>query len=95
MSALRALRPQFSLSDPDIMAEADTTGAEPPEASSLEAGALQRLVNQLPFKQRQVVVLFYMQEQSHEEVAAMLAMPVGTVKTLLYRARARLIAAVN
>ncbi len=35
-------------------------------------------------------MLFYMQEQSHEEVAAMLAMPVGTVKTLLHRARARL-----
>jgi len=34
-----------------------------------------------------------MQEQSHEEVAAMLGMPVGTVKTLLHRARARLSAA--
>jgi DNA-directed RNA polymerase specialized sigma24 family protein len=31
-----------------------------------------------------------MEGQSHEEVAAMLAMPVGTVKTLLHRARARL-----
>jgi len=41
-------------------------------------------------KQRQVVMLFYMQEQSHEEVSAMLAMPIGTVKTLLHRARARL-----
>ncbi len=51
---------------------------------------LLRMVNALPSKQRQVVMLFYMQEQSHEEVAAMLAMPVGTVKTLLHRARARL-----
>jgi DNA-directed RNA polymerase specialized sigma24 family protein len=34
-----------------------------------------------------------MEAQSHEEVAAMLAMPVGTVKTLLHRARARLSAA--
>jgi len=48
------------------------------------------MVDQLPEKQRQVVMLFYMQEQSHEEVAAMLAMPTGTVKTLLHRARARL-----
>jgi len=37
-----------------------------------------------------VVALFYMQERSYEEVAAMLAMPLGTVKTLLHRARARL-----
>ena len=49
-----------------------------------DAVALRRLVDQLPEKQRQVVTLFYMQEQSHEEVAAMLSMPVGTVKTLLH-----------
>ena len=34
-------------------------------------------------------MLFYMEEQSHEEVAQMLAMPIGTVKTLLHRATAR------
>jgi len=38
-------------------------------------------------------MLFYMEEQSHEGVANMLAMPVGTVKTLLHRARARMSAA--
>ena len=38
-------------------------------------------------------MLFYMEEQSHEEVATMLAIPVGTVKTLLWhRARAQLLA---
>jgi RNA polymerase sigma factor (sigma-70 family) len=61
--------------------------------ATIDSTALGRLVDQLPLKQRQVVTLFYMQEQSHEEVAAMLAMPVGTVKTLLHRARARLSAA--
>ncbi len=64
-----------------------------PVESSAERAALMRLVEQLPDKQRQVVLLYYMQEQSHEEVAAMLAMPVGTVKTLLHRARLRLAAA--
>jgi len=59
----------------------------------VERAALLRLVDQLPTKQRQVIMLFYMKEQSHEEVATMLAMPVGTVKTLLHRARARLSAA--
>ena len=58
-----------------------------------DRAAILRLVDQLPTKQRQVVTLFYMEGQSHEEVAAMLAMPVGTVKTLLHRARARLGAA--
>jgi RNA polymerase sigma-70 factor (ECF subfamily) len=58
-----------------------------------DRAAILRLVDQLPEKQRQVIMLFYMEEMSHEEVAAMLAMPVGTVKTLLHRARARLSAA--
>jgi RNA polymerase sigma-70 factor (ECF subfamily) len=34
-----------------------------------------------------VVALFYMQEKSYDEVARMLGLPVGTVKTYLFRAR--------
>jgi RNA polymerase sigma-70 factor (ECF subfamily) len=45
------------------------------------------LLNRLPAKYRQVVALFYMQEKSYDEVALMLDLPVGTVKTYLFRAR--------
>jgi RNA polymerase sigma-70 factor, ECF subfamily len=93
LSALRAQRPQSSLSDPDVMDAVDATDAAPSADTIVDGVSLQRLVDQLPTKQRQVVMLFYMEEQSHEEVAGMLAMPVGTVKTLLHRARARLSAA--
>jgi RNA polymerase sigma-70 factor (ECF subfamily) len=93
LSALRARRPQSSLSDPDVMDAVDATDAAPSADNIVDGVSLQRLVDQLPTKQRQVVMLFYMEEQSHEEVARMLAMPVGTVKTLLHRARARLSAA--
>jgi RNA polymerase sigma-70 factor, ECF subfamily len=89
LSALRAQRRHASMSDPEVMAEVDQSTDATSDAE-LDAPALLRMVNALPSKQRQVVMLFYMQEQSHEEVAAMLAMPVGTVKTLLHRARARL-----
>jgi RNA polymerase sigma-70 factor (ECF subfamily) len=65
----------------------------PSADASVDRAALLRLVDQHPTKQRQVIMLFYMEAQSHEEVAGMLAMPVGTVKTLLHRARARLSAA--
>ena len=51
---------------------------------ALDAAAL---VERLPAKYRQVVMLFYMQEKSYDEVAAMLGLPVGTVKTYLFRAR--------
>ena len=67
----------------------------PSAGAIVDRAAILRLVDQLPTKQRQVIMLFYMEAQSHEEVAAMLAMPVGTVKTLLHRARARMSAAVG
>jgi RNA polymerase sigma-70 factor, ECF subfamily len=95
LSALRARRLQSSLSDQEVMDAVETIYAAPPADAMVDSAALLRLVDQLPTKQRQVIMLFYMEEQSHEEVATMLAMPVGTVKTLLHRARARLSAAVG
>ncbi len=95
VSALRARRPLASLSDEDIMSAVDVAETVTSDEAAIDSEALGRLVEQLPLKQRQVVVLFYMHDQSHEEVAAMLAMPVGTVKTLLHRARTRLSAAVS
>ena len=51
---------------------------------------LLRLVAQLPENYRQVVMLFYMEERSYEEVARLLDLPLGTVKTNLHRARKQL-----
>jgi len=48
------------------------------------------LVAQLPENYRQVIMLFYMEDKSYEEVARMLDLPMGTVKTYLYRARKQL-----
>jgi RNA polymerase sigma-70 factor (ECF subfamily) len=93
LSALRARRPQSSLSDPEVMKAAEAMNPVASADALVDRAAVLRLVDQLPTKQRQVIMLFYMEAQSHEEVAAMLAMPVGTVKTLLHRARSRLSAA--
>ena len=93
LSALRTRRPQSSLSDPEVMAAVEAIDPAPSPDVIVDRAAILRLVDQLPTKQRQVIMLFYMEAQSHEEVATMLAMPVGTVKTLLHRARARLSAA--
>ncbi|HEV2687197.1 MAG TPA: sigma-70 family RNA polymerase sigma factor [Bryobacteraceae bacterium] len=54
----------------------------------------QRLLSQLPEKYRQVLVLFYMQDKSYDEVARLLDLPMGTVKTNLHRARKELAAVV-
>jgi RNA polymerase sigma-70 factor, ECF subfamily len=90
VSALRARRQQSSLSDPQVMETVEAINAVPSADVTAEQAAILRLVDQLPTKQRQAIMLFYMEGQSHEEVARMLAMPVGTVKTLLHRGRARL-----
>jgi RNA polymerase sigma-70 factor (ECF subfamily) len=92
VSALRARHPQSSLSDPEVMEAAEANYPGPATDVLAERAAILKIVDRLPTKQRQVVMLFYMEEQSHEEVATMLAIPVGTVKTLLHRARAQLVA---
>jgi RNA polymerase sigma-70 factor, ECF subfamily len=51
---------------------------------------LRKLVDTLPERYRRVLTLFYYEDRSVSEVAEMLAMPEGTVKTLLFRARAQL-----
>jgi RNA polymerase sigma-70 factor (ECF subfamily) len=74
-----------SLEEPTARREAERrVAAGWPTATSPDAGAL---LDRLPAKYRHVVALFYMQEKSYDEVARMLGLPVGTVKTYLFRAR--------
>jgi RNA polymerase sigma-70 factor (ECF subfamily) len=68
------------------MEEADRVQRDQPQPDF----DIAKLVAQLPGNFRQVVMLFYMEERSYEEVARMLDMPVGTVKTHLHRARKQL-----
>jgi len=51
-----------------------------------------RLLEQLPEPYRRVVVLFYLEDRSCEEVGDLLSMPTGTVKALLHRGRKKLAA---
>jgi len=44
-------------------------------------------MKQLPARYRMVLMLRHLQEMSYEEIAEVLTMPVGTVKTHLFRAR--------
>jgi RNA polymerase sigma-70 factor, ECF subfamily len=57
----------------------------------LEQRDLQTLVReqmaQLPTKYRSVLILRHLQEMTYEEMAAVLSIPVGTIKTHLFRAR--------
>jgi RNA polymerase sigma-70 factor (ECF subfamily) len=50
----------------------------------------EKLVRRLPETEQEVVRLFYLQDRNVDEVAQMLDMPIGTVKSHLHRARRRL-----
>lgn len=56
-------------------------------SSGLQRLEVSQLVERLPEAQRQVIILFYLQDRSVETVAQMLDLPEGTVKSHLYRAR--------
>lgn len=73
-----------SLDEPVIRLEAERVASS---SQSDLASDLLSLLSILPDKHRQVMRLFYMEDKSHEEVARMLDIPIGTVKTYLYRAR--------
>lgn len=88
----RANRPTVSLHEPEMEAVRDTIPAL--QTADAEAGAemdLAELLADLPEKYRQVITLFYLEQKAYEEVAAMLGIPLGTVKTLLFRAKKELL----
>ena len=59
-------------------------------ADAIADDALMRALRRLPMRQRAVIVLRYYNDASNEEIADVLGMPVGTVKSLLSRGLAKL-----
>jgi RNA polymerase sigma-70 factor (ECF subfamily) len=55
-----------------------------------DAALVQAELDQLPLPEREVLVLFYLRELSLSDIAEIAAVPVGTVKSRLFRARQRL-----
>jgi RNA polymerase sigma-70 factor (ECF subfamily) len=85
-------------SPPEAPADlADVAGIDGsgPGAGGADAIRLDRLLDRLSAQARAAVVLYYYEDRSVAEVAAALAAPEGTVKTLLSRARATLRAALE
>lgn len=73
--------PHVSLDDSDIAAAEDSPDV-------IEAIDLMRKeLAQLPVAEREVLALFYLRELSLKELADVLAVPIGTVKSRLFRAR--------
>lgn len=81
--------------DDDLPARQIASDGPPTDAPLRAAQAealLQEALNALDEEQRHIIVLRDVQDQSYEEIADILGLPRGTVKSRLHRARAELAA---
>ena len=82
------------------MGDEEVTALRVPDADTSDIAAsleqdevrahLHRQIDSLPERYKILVALRYQQELSYEEIAGVLSLPLGTVKTGLFRARAQL-----
>ena len=73
----------------DVPDETLDNPADEVEALQLKA-YLHQQIDELPESYKILVILRYQQELSYEEIASVLSLPLGTVKTGLFRAKAQL-----
>jgi RNA polymerase sigma-70 factor, ECF subfamily len=89
-----AKRKRYSGEEPPDVAD-PSAGPEGTFVAAEEAARLRAAVEALPEKYRVVVTLFHLQGKQYEEIAEVLGLPLGTVKTHLFRAKDLLRAALG
>jgi RNA polymerase sigma-70 factor (ECF subfamily) len=90
LSELRRLasRPRVFLEESGLDSMAARPEAEPEALAGMDVHAMLR---HLPERYRQAMILYYLEEKSYQEVAEMLGIPMGTVKTFLHRGKKELV----
>lgn len=88
LDALRRVDPAQAHPEPETLAEAQDGGDDPQNLLSAlqEGSALHAAIAGLPAVQRQLLALAFFQGMTHSEIAAHVAIPLGTVKTHVRRA---------
>ena len=86
-------RKRFKAQDIDRTPVEDLPFVESPESDFEEEDMQARIfpaLEKLPAKYRTVLVLYHIQHLAYQEIAGIMQMPMGSVKTHLFRARAML-----
>jgi RNA polymerase sigma-70 factor (ECF subfamily) len=85
----RSLDEALELDETTVTREFEDTGPSPQDRAEERERheTLQRAILSLPPPQRVMVVLYHTQNRSYEEIAEILNLPLGTVKSRLNRAR--------
>ncbi len=87
-------RRQVSISDDDSawedrLAHPGRNAVEQMEEAEF-AALVQQHLNRLSGAERSVLILYHQEEQSYDQIANILGLPIGTVRTHLHRGRKRL-----
>lgn len=70
----------------DVVLE-DLPGDDTPQDQEADFAAIDSALAGLPVEEREILTLFYLRELSIADIAGLLVLPVGTVKSRLHRAR--------
>jgi RNA polymerase sigma factor (sigma-70 family) len=86
----RAARDNRTVQRAELEYAIDPAGDAEPAGSGLDAARLAAAINLLPSDQSAVIRMSYIEERPHSEIAANLAIPLGTVKSRIRLAMKRL-----
>jgi RNA polymerase sigma-70 factor (ECF subfamily) len=88
----RSRRPELAPDEPELLSDWADPSPTPPENAWQEyrKAAVRRAVDRLPPAQRQALSLAFFDELSHDQVAEVLKIPLGTAKTRIRAALLRL-----
>jgi len=73
--------------DRPLQIKSDTLNPEETSIKKQQQEQLKFIVDKLPLRYKTLIMLRYFDEQSYEEIAQQLDLPLGTVKAQLFRAR--------
>jgi RNA polymerase sigma-70 factor (ECF subfamily) len=74
----------------DVEAMTDPTPAAPSQETAVHAGDVVAGLNRLPDDQRAAILLIALEGMSYDEAARVLGIPIGTLRSRLWRGRAAL-----
>lgn len=97
ISALRKKKPEWITLEESIVGDSDEGEDEYGigNVNEEQIHCLEEALQQLPFEERTLILLFYMQEKSIEEIAVIADLSVSNVKTKLHRIRKKLYKIMN
>lgn len=87
---LKSLRRQRPTGGQAFDLEVEEIAVAPPEGDEIDREGLAAALAELPEDFRVVVLMFYFEELSYQEIAAELGLPIGTVMSRLSRAKGHL-----